>query len=487
MISCQHRPLCSHPGVPRPTWAHSQSIALLKSHSPLTVHSPLTDHTRTAGRPMSRCAAALSCESCVSVLPPPIDNGVRCVWCPSDGKCLEYVKHSFSFPCHDATRSGGGYPGGATCRMPSRPMTPASGASSAVQIGRGRSVFSHTPSSSAAVTVVIPSFQRPSNLFFSLPWLLRLEPLQRPGSEVIVSHGSARSFGTREALDVNISAAWAPLRCAPVHHIDATATNRKYYASHRFFTAKEHASPANVLLHVDDDLVPTEPMLQALIDRAAVARVGQLFGPSGHGRSCGRGGYSRGDQPLESSSIAVLTNLAATSASSNAHFVAVFSRYAPMLERTRGNGEDLAFAHAMRAHAAGRWVSSELLGQCAGDVDDHAGTARQDVRAKMSRDACGLSSGEFAFVRGAKADEMWAARSGEFHTRHDHYKVLTLTPTLTLTITLTLTLTPTLPHTRHDHDKVRDRICRCLSAALEGEQLADCVAARPDQHVPDEL
>ena len=44
-----------------------------------------------------------------------MDTGIRCVWCASLGGCREYRRASLQFPCDDALRGGGGYPGGDTC------------------------------------------------------------------------------------------------------------------------------------------------------------------------------------------------------------------------------------------------------------------------------------------------------------------------------------------------------------------------------------
>eukprot|EP00966_Prymnesium_polylepis_P334707 7390076-Prymnesium_polylepis.2 len=62
------------------------------------------------------CAMHDSCGACVAARHPPgVDTGVRCVWCPALAACREYIKHSFDFPCEDAVRGGGGYPGGSEC------------------------------------------------------------------------------------------------------------------------------------------------------------------------------------------------------------------------------------------------------------------------------------------------------------------------------------------------------------------------------------
>ena len=64
------------------------------------------------------CDELPDCAACVGQdpLPPPFDAGARCVWCPSLRACRTYQKRSRgSWPCRDAIRAGGGYPGGNTC------------------------------------------------------------------------------------------------------------------------------------------------------------------------------------------------------------------------------------------------------------------------------------------------------------------------------------------------------------------------------------
>ena len=48
----------------------------------------------------------------------------------------------------------------------------------------------------------------------------------------------------------------------PVRHVDSTARNAEHFTAHRYFAAARSAN--EVLLHLDDDLVPGEAMLQAL-------------------------------------------------------------------------------------------------------------------------------------------------------------------------------------------------------------------------------
>lgn len=277
----------------------------------------------------------------------------------------------------------------------------------------------HQPRTAQPISVVVPSFARPHNLHHQLIWLLQLEPLHRSGSEVLIAHGSKLSWEQRNGVDAATADGCASLegRCAtsPVRHINSVALNTEYFTAHRFFAARESRNA--VLLHMDDDLVVGETMLQALID-AVVAEPGfpdapspGLYGPSGFGRACGAAsGYQRG-RGADPSAATVLTNLAATSVKLNERYLSVFNdTYGPALQYTRGNGEDLTYSQVARLNGWPR----RALGSC-------------DAQGQQ-RDACATASGEFFYLVGAVNPR----GGGAFHGQKDHYDV-------------------------------RDRLCRCLA------------------------
>ena len=222
----------------------------------------------------SICEGLSSCEACASQTPPPgVDFGIRCAWCPQLQACRVYRRHSFDFPCADAIRKGGGFPGGNFCSnalmrsatLQSKPPKPIWGPA-----------MTHAPESRAPVSIVIPSFARPSNIPFALAWLLQLEPLRRTGSEVLVSHGSAHSLQAMQRIDANytrLCATAPPPGCASasaprmVRHLDSIALNSEVYAAQRYVAGANATS--SVLVHMDDDIVPSEAMLQV---HAAAAR-----------------------------------------------------------------------------------------------------------------------------------------------------------------------------------------------------------------------
>ncbi|KAL1526255.1 hypothetical protein AB1Y20_014975 [Prymnesium parvum] len=215
-----------------------------------------------------------------------------------------------------------------------------------------------------AVSVVIPSFARPHNLMLLVPRVLQLEPLRRSppprnGSEVIISHGSAESLATRGSIDSAVARACAgeaagACSAAQVVHVDSVALNQKWYTAHRYHAAARARN--DVLVHLDDDLVPGERTLQLLIDSVALEKgfphyapphAPGLYGPGGYARSCGTHGY--GPKALGLPHF-VLTNFAACSRELNARYLSKFvPLFAPMLAANRGNGEDLTYAFHTRS------------------------------------------------------------------------------------------------------------------------------------------
>ena len=165
------------------------------------------------------------------------------------------------------------------------------------------------------MSVIVPSFARMAYLSWSLSNLLRLEPLKRARSEILVAHGSNASLAFSRGPNCQ---QW-PCKSAQVRHIDVVALDASgIRVASRYFAAGTARN--EVLLHVDDDLVPTEWMLQQLIGRVAresgFPRYPQphlpgLYGPSSFFRQCGAKGVSCNYHPR--GTPLVLTNLAATS------------------------------------------------------------------------------------------------------------------------------------------------------------------------------
>ena len=224
-----------------------------------------------------------------------------------------------------------------------------------------------TPLMRAGVSIVIPSFARPHNLYSLLPGLLRHRAMQHPASEIIVSHASARSWREHAQIDASVRAACVREACEKaqsalrlcgscasppwrVRHLDHTAQNRAFRTALRFVAANEARNGA--IVHMDDDLIPTPALLDKLVWRAVRAsREGTMALFGAKRRSCNASGYALLAQPGHNATL-VLTNLASSTAQTTAAFVRMLNRsYLPLLQHTAGNGEDLVYAHFVRASA----------------------------------------------------------------------------------------------------------------------------------------
>ena len=359
---------------------------------------------------------------------------------------------------------------------------------------RGAAVQSRLP-----VSVVIASYSRVHNLVPGVLGLLRLEPLRRNGSEILISHGSAHSYAHRHAVTANVSASCAASAAAAVptavaacpdaaattmlRHIDTHELDARMVTATRYHAAT--LARNDVLLHLDDDLVPSEATLQRLIDRvaaqpgfphtgtptaaAATAAAGTtavgvpsapgLYGACCFARSCGVHGYRRrtwrmshqrqadgdgaaADAPFPLSWAAPLTNMAATSKALNARYLEAFeASFGRLIRQTRGNGEDLTFAFAAAQHAS---AASEGPGGMSGGMSGGMGSSLGwvgecgDETRGVGTWRCGAELEQFTLLDNG-------GRSNAFHTEAGHYAE-------------------------------RHHTCLCLGAGLLGSDLAACVA-----------
>ena len=105
-------------GAPTPPPAAIQEHAEPHDHEVIAIqaHAEPADLVAVDS---ANCAASgsHSCSACLRIRArkQPNDSGVRCVWCSSPAGCRGYVKGTREWPCSDAIRSGGGYPGGSRC------------------------------------------------------------------------------------------------------------------------------------------------------------------------------------------------------------------------------------------------------------------------------------------------------------------------------------------------------------------------------------
>ena len=131
---------------------------------------------------------------------------------------------------------------------------------------------------------------------------------------------------------------------------------------------------------MDDDLQPTPTLLDKLVWRAVRASkegTVALFGA--RRRACNASGYSVLSKPQDPATL-VLTNLASSTARTSAAFVRVLEQsYLPLLQYTVGNGEDLLYAHFVRASSGatvrqvrGAIASNDQGGALPGETNSHS-------------------------------------------------------------------------------------------------------------------
>jgi len=224
------------------------------------------------------------------------------------------------------------------------------------------------------LSVVVPSASRGPTLHVLLIALLQQEALRVPGSEIIVSHATFDSLNEAPNMSPRVLAACASCDVRRIVHVDSVRINDALGCAHRYVVASKHARN-NVLLHLDDDLLPKAALLQALVqsvcaepgfpEYARTSRPNPFrsapLRPSFYGttpRLCSKDGYrfysrrytlsQRGKWVLQKPYY-VLTNVASMSRALNAEFVAVLNQsYASLMRVTGGEGCDLVFNHFAR-------------------------------------------------------------------------------------------------------------------------------------------
>lgn len=173
-----------------------------------------------------------------------------------------------------------------------------------------------------AVTVVVCNYKRPHNLEKSLPILAEYPEI----TEIIVSH--------------NLKENYREFSFPKVKNVTNYRLNEQFGSTSRYFAAVSALSPW--ILFLDDDHLPSRALIQDLMRKMEENPVG-LYGP--YTRLCNERGYFQLLLWLRGGYNAVLTPILMTSKQILDRFLQNFHRYAPFLEQTKGNGEDLAFNH----------------------------------------------------------------------------------------------------------------------------------------------
>jgi len=252
------------------------------------------------------------------------------------------------------------------------------------------------------VSVVIPTMSS-ERTRWCLPWLIA-ELSQGPllhnsKSEILISHGSNESFMMRDEISRRTirELQWSLNRRLKVidPHSDGIVATRKafslsqishllgpsveMYAAARYYAAA--IAQNEVIISIDDDVLPYPSQIKLLLElgcsvtrEAGFPRYEANVPPPGlHGpqkRYCDLQGYTeprgRGRAPVPREGI-LLTDFAAMSRTLVRRVVADFNESFGMLMRSEhGNGEDIAFAHAVKRHGGNfTYVTTVIAGTSA--------------------------------------------------------------------------------------------------------------------------
>lgn len=166
------------------------------------------------------------------------------------------------------------------------------------------------------VTVVIPNYSRPHNLDILIPKLKEMPEID----QIIIAHGNPKTYK----------------KFPGVTNIQNFDINDLYGAAQRFFVIGYAKN--DMILSLDDDHVPSRAFLQKLLKEAENDPV-NIYGP--YKRLCTSNGYfvKSPDYNIIITPITLIHKLIIQT------FIRNFDKYAPVLKRTKGNGEDISLNH----------------------------------------------------------------------------------------------------------------------------------------------
>ena len=247
-----------------------------------------------------------------------------------------------------------------------------------------RRLLSSRVTSELDVSVVIPSFDRMQTLHVVLAALLRSRSFaEGTKSEILIAHASNASLSAQSQIGRSTAQACGSCDLRRISHLDLVELNAEIGCTVRYLAATHARNP--VVIHLDDDNIPTAGLLSALA-RAVAIRSIPLAGPTG--RRCGAAGYCNraGDVDMgpwrggcrgrprcaATDASFVLTNVAAVPFDINARFVAAFRDrrlpYRALMAHTHGEGCDLIFNVFLYDHGLGEPIIVGKLEH--NDVDD---------------------------------------------------------------------------------------------------------------------
>ena len=214
------------------------------------------------------------------------------------------------------------------------------------------------PESCAAhtsVSVIVPSASRAAFLHLLLIALLKLKVLRQPHSEIIVSHATTESLAERPQLVARVRKGCSECNVSKISQVDSVVSNEALGCAHRYAVGMRAVN--HVLIHLDDDLIPMDAIMVALVQHVCAEPGFPHYDtgratprPAFYGttpRLCDSSGYQAYPKIptwLFARRYFVLTNIASLSRSLNNEFVVVLNRsYAPLMQATHGEGCDLVF------------------------------------------------------------------------------------------------------------------------------------------------
>lgn len=243
------------------------------------------------------------------------------------------------------------------------------------------------------VSLIIPTGGRQQALLVNtVATLLNMAVLKRPGSQVVLSHYTNASVSRIESLRKAVAAVCDE---GTLIQVDSIRENAQFGPAHRFAVVAE-VSTGDVVMHLDDDMLPSEALLNAMITNANEKR-GMLWGYHKFVRRCSSDGYicqsppdvicvphksgtdtanaangfsiCRASAPHQSSTY-TLTGVSAMARELSSKFVISEqlseATYGPLLRETDGNGEDLVFNHwALKSGYQVGWIACPRLVQSA--------------------------------------------------------------------------------------------------------------------------
>lgn len=217
------------------------------------------------------------------------------------------------------------------------------------------------------VSIIIPSFSRMDTLPSILAQILTPETMSHLNSEIVLAHVSQESWDLRAAMHTDANRiivsqyGGSSYLVTKINHVNYVEDNSKWGCASRYVAALEAQN--DVLIHLDDDLLPTDEALAKMIhhvqnEKGFPQHENESNPPRFYGESkryCGHKGYHRlwsdreeeYENPKDARTF-ILTNFAAMSSYMNREFVNEFKKndfYQLAMERFHGNGCDLIFAH----------------------------------------------------------------------------------------------------------------------------------------------